>query len=74
MALSNPLCSTIRGLWPSSIPYSLLKGHAAYSKPHGSLTMVSLLITNILLRKKHDIVVFITNICYIFFFIKKAMP
>ena len=52
-ALSNPLCSTIRGLWPSSIPYNLLNGHAAYSKPHGSLTMVSLLITNIMLRKKH---------------------
>jgi hypothetical protein len=43
-ALSNPLCSAIRGPWPSSIPCSLLKGHAAYSKPHGSLTMVSLLI------------------------------
>ena len=42
--LSNPLCSTIRGPWPSSIPCNLLKGHAAYSKPHGSFTMVSLLI------------------------------
>jgi hypothetical protein len=73
-ALSNPLFSTIRGPWPSSIPYSLLKGHMACSKPHGSLTMVSLLITNIMLRKKHGVVVFITNICYIYFFIKKAMP
>jgi hypothetical protein len=70
-ALSNPLCSTIRGPWPSSIPYSLLKGHAACSKPHGSLTMVSPLITNIMLRKKHGVVVFITNICYIFFLLRK---
>jgi hypothetical protein len=69
--LSNPFCSTIRGSWPSSIPYSLLKGHTAYSKPHGSLTMVSPLITNIMLRKKHGVVVFITNICYIFFLLRK---
>jgi len=69
--LSNPLYSTIRGPWPSSIPYSLLKGHMACSKPHGSLTMVSPLITNIMLRKNHGVVFFITNICYIFFLLRK---
>jgi hypothetical protein len=50
--------------------YSLLKGHTTCSKPHDSLIMVSPLITNVMLRKKHGVVVFITNICYIFFLLR----